>query len=76
LENLLAAEGEQLSRQAGRALGGCGNLLQFGLFVRVIAGDEKVRVAADHGEQIVEVVRDSAGSARISVYLTARKEAP
>ena len=60
---LLACEREQASRQVRPALGGgrdvFGDVVQF-LVRRQLLG-EVLRIAEDHGQQIVEVMRDAAG---------------
>src|SRR5208283_5593639 len=60
-EHLLAAEGEELAGERGRALGGAGNFLRGSTEsgVRTEAVEEKFRVAGDHHEQVVEVVGDA-----------------
>ncbi len=71
LEYLAAAEGEQLVRQRRRALGGTCDLERV-LAARVIgveAGDEKLGVAPDRGQQVVEIVRNPAGEATDSLEL-------
>ena len=62
LQDLLPAEREQLSREAGGPVGGLAN---FGdILVTGVAGaqifEEQVRVAGDRGENVVEVVSDPA----------------
>ncbi len=62
LDDLAAAEGEQLAGQPGRALGGLRDLLR-GTRGRVIQlGHRQQRgVAVNDGEDVVEIVRDAAG---------------
>ena len=63
LQHLAAAEREQLLRQRGRALAGLQDVA--GIDAQRIGfvqpGDEQLRVAVDHRQQVVEVVRDAAG---------------
>ena len=62
-QDLLAAEGEQLARERGGALGGVGNFLRGAAQARIGAEalEQEFGVAGDHHQQIVEVVRDAAG---------------
>ena len=61
LEHLLAREREQLARQLRRALG---RVVDLGDLLRARPGADPVpgdaAVARDHGQQVVEVVRDAA----------------
>ena len=62
-DHLAAAEGEQLARERRRASGRAHDLERV-LAARVVgveAGDEELAVAADRGQEVVEVVRDPAG---------------
>ena len=62
LLHLAAAEGEELPRQLGRAVAGVRDLVEVRAQL-VVAADALERergVAADRGEQVVEVVRDAA----------------
>ncbi len=63
LHHLLAAEGEQLTREGGSTMCGAFDLLD--VEPEGIAGAEavqhQIRVAKDGGEHVVEVVRDAAG---------------
>ena len=65
LEHLLTAEGEQLLGEPGRALRR--HLDLGGVAVRRFVGrqllDQEFAEAEDHGQQVVEVVRDAAGQA-------------
>ena len=65
LQNLHAAESEELARQRGRAIGGAVDLFDFA--GDGIAGRQNVQqqlgVALDDHQEIVEVVRDAAGEA-------------
>ena len=63
LQDLAAAEGEELAGQLGRPLAGALDLLDLAPFgiVRVEAGEEQLAVAGDDGDQVVEVVGDAAG---------------
>ena len=65
LQQLLAAEGEQLSGEPGRAVGRTVDLL--GVLMLDASGrdavEQQVRVAADRRQQIVEIVRDATGKA-------------
>ena len=59
----MTAEGEQLGRQRGSPIRGAHDLediLAPGVIV-VEAGDEELAVAADRGQEVVEVVGDAAG---------------
>ena len=63
LEDLLATEREQLPGQRTRPHGGLADLLDV-LPVRRVRGpvfEQQIAVAENHGEQVVEVVRDPAG---------------
>ena len=60
-QDLPAAEGEQLSGQRRGAIGGVEDLLDVGVQRRALQGlHQQLRVAANRGEQVVEVVRDAA----------------
>ena len=61
VQHLAPAEGEQLAREAGRLLGRVGDLAELLAARRVGLGEQDLRVARDHGQQVVEVVRDAAG---------------
>ena len=63
LNDLTAAEGQQLTRQVGRAIGRRGNFLQRFLQLRQDAafGQQQVRVPFDDRKNIVEIVRDAGG---------------
>ena len=62
LDELAAAEGEQLPRQAGGALGGLGDLLRGARRRFLQSGRHQQRgVAVNDGEDVVEIVRDAAG---------------
>ena len=62
LDELAAAEGEQLARQPGGALGGLRDLLRGTRAGVVQIGHRQQRcVAVDDGEDVVEIVRDAAG---------------
>ena len=72
LENLLAAEGEQLPDQSSRT---CGRVLDAFNVISQIQGDRcsaqsQVCVAGDDGEQVVKVVSDSAGKASHCFHLS------
>ena len=62
LQHLHAAEGQQLARHGNGAAGGFLNLLHAFLVesVRAFAVLEQIAIAADDGQQIIEVVRDAA----------------
>jgi hypothetical protein len=70
-EHLLPAEGEELAREVGRVLGGL--LDEADPPVQGIARREptveEVGMAPDHGEEIVEVVRQPAGQASDALHL-------
>ena len=63
LEHLAAAEGEQLLRQLGGAVGGSLDLGEVARELRVAVGslEQQRRVAGDAGQEVVEVVCDAAG---------------
>ena len=62
LDELAAAEGEQLPRQPGGAFGGLGDLLGgFSRRLVRLAAAEQRGVALNDGENVVEIVRDAAG---------------
>ena len=71
LEDLLAAEGEQLARQRRRAIGGVQDLvhLRGHRRVRLDAVRHQLGIAADRGQQVVEVVRDAAGEPADRLHL-------
>ena len=72
LQHLPAAEREQLARERGGAVGGAADLLEVAAQQRVAvagAGEREVGVAADRGEQVVEVVRDAAGELADGLHL-------
>ncbi len=62
-QHLLAAEGEQLARKRGGAFGGAGDFLsgtaKFGVGRHAL--EQEFRVAGDHHQQVIEVVRDASG---------------
>src|SRR5439155_1318731 len=62
-ENLTPAEGEQLLRQRGRTLARAPNLVEIGVLRarRIQALGQQLAVAVDDRQQVVEVVRHSAG---------------
>ena len=62
LQDLPAAEREQLPGERRGARGGLLDLLGVASQARVVlAGDEELAVAGDGGQQVVEVVRDATG---------------
>ena len=63
LKNLLPAEGQQLSGECGSPLGSFVDLFSVAACVAVSRQilEQKCGVAEDRGEQIVKVVRDTAG---------------
>src|SRR5215212_4159987 len=63
LEHLLAPEREQLPRQTGSTLGRTERLLDLTTRVLATPGlpERQLPVAADRGQEVVEVVRDAAG---------------
>ena len=71
LEDLLAAEGQELARQAGRALGRPPDLLHVvGQRVALLQhAPDQVAVAHDDGQEVVEVVGDPAGQAADGLHL-------
>ena len=72
LQHLPAAEGEQLAGQDRRPLGGGRDLPSAP--ARELGSsrfEQLFRVAADHGEQVVEVVGDAAGEAADRLQLCA-----
>ena len=62
-QRLFSREGEQVLDQLGAALGGivdqARDALQFGLILQ--ARHQRLGIAGDHGQHVVEVVRDAAG---------------
>ncbi len=62
-EHLVAAEGEQLAGERRGTIGGAHDLQRVCAprVVVVEAGHEELAVAADRGQEVVEVVRDTAG---------------
>ena len=71
LEDLLAAEGEQLARQRGRPLRGLAHEVEVA--AEPVPRIERVRQqrapADDHGEEVVEVVGDAAGELADRLHL-------
>ena len=63
LDDLLAAEGQQLAGEPGGARARLLDLCDVGLALDrpVEIGQQQLAVAQNHGQQIVEVVRDAAG---------------
>ena len=61
LQDLPPAESEELTGEDGRALGGGRDLVELGLGRAVAAFEQRLGVAADHGQEVVEVVGDAAG---------------
>ena len=61
LQYLAAAESEQLARQDRGAFCRGRDLVELGLGGAVAAFEQALGVAADHGQEIVEVVGDAAG---------------
>ena len=70
-EHLLAAEGEELASQRGGASGSAGNFLGRAAHrgVRAEAVEQEFRIAGDHHQQIVEIVRNAAGESSHSFHL-------
>ena len=71
LQHLAAAEGQQLLRQRGGALAGLEDVAgvdaqRVGL---VQPRDDQLRVAVDHRQQVVEVVRDATGELADGLHL-------
>ena len=65
LEHLLAAEREQLAGKGRRALGGFANLIDV-VAPGIVRGEifqQQIPVAGDHGQEVVEVVRDASRQA-------------
>ena len=62
MQDLFAAEGEELARQGGGAVAGLIDLADVALqrVFRLQSPQGQFAVAGDHGQQIVEVVRDAA----------------
>ena len=74
----LAAEGQQLLRQRRRALAGLQDLADVAaqrVGARELVEHEQLRIADDHGEQVVEVVRDAAGELADGFHLLRLDEA-
>ena len=64
LRRVGAREGEELAHEPGRALGRAQDLAHLLVDARVWRrppDEREQRVAGDHGQQVVEVVRDAAG---------------
>ena len=71
LEHLLAAEGEQLSRQRGRSVRALLDQLDVGA-ARMLTADaleHELRAAGDHGQEVVEVVGDASGEPADRLHL-------
>ena len=71
LQHLLAAERQQLPRQRGGAIGGVQDLVDLRGHRRIVldAMRHQLGVAANRGQQVVEVVRDAAGEAADRFHL-------
>ena len=71
LQHLHAAERQQLARQRHGAVGGFANLLGAALqgIVGFRAIQKQIAVAANDGQQIIEIVRDAAGQAADGFHL-------
>ena len=67
VQHLAAAEREKLAGERRRLPGGAGDLLQ--LLVLAPAAQQDLGVAADHGQQVVEVMRDAAGEPADGLHL-------
>ena len=70
-QHLLAAEGQELAGERGGAVGGIGNFLRGPAHRRIGADalQQKLAVAGDHHQQIVEVVGNAAGQAADGFHL-------
>src|SRR5207249_10303289 len=70
-DDLLAAEGQQLPRERAGALRRLVDLerVRAPRIGRLERADEQVGVAADRGQEVVEVVRDPAGQAADRLHL-------
>src|SRR5262249_44295715 len=71
LEDLAPREGEELTRQRRRALGGALDRLGGARpsATALEAGEKDLRVAAEGGREVVEVVRDPAGEETDGLHL-------
>ena len=71
LQDLLATVGKQLAGQARSAIGRLADLCDLLALIRVAARPAKqdLGVAADHGQEVVEVVRDAAGELSDPLHL-------
>jgi hypothetical protein len=56
-------------RQNDRAVAGPSNFIADLLALRIVRGRQELRVAADHREEVVEVVGDAAGEQADGVHL-------
>ena len=78
LEHLLTTERQELAGQAGGTLGRLAHLF-YVLPLRIIRGQvlqQQVTVARDHGEQVVEVVRDPACQSPDRLHFLRLRELP
>ena len=71
VQHLAPAEGQQLAREARRLARGAGDLLQL---LAAVAGEQDLGVAGDHGQEVVEVVRDAAGEPPDRLHLLRVRE--
>ena len=71
LHHLLAAEGQQLPGQRGGAVGRALDFLDVlaAAIVHRQSIQQKIRIAEDRGEDVVEVVRDAAGKTADRLHL-------
>ncbi len=70
-QRLLAGEGQKLPNQGGRAVGVLPDLHQVAVFHvgHVVPHQQKVAMAVDRGQQVVEVVRHAAGELADGLHL-------
>ena len=77
-EHLAPAEGKELAGECGGAVGGAADLLEVAAVRRrgwKFEQDE-IAIAADHGEHVVEVVRDATGETADRLHLLRLNELP
>ena len=75
-KRLAAREGEQLPHQPGRPIGVLLDLHDVleGRIGRAVIGEQKIGIADDRGQHVVEVVRDAAGELADRLHLLALDE--
>ena len=75
-QRLLAREGQQVADQIGRAVGILADLIEIGIVgvTLVVAQHQQVAMAADRGQQVVEIMRDTTGQLADGLHLLALHE--